>query len=142
MKQLSKLEQEFIRVKLFGFHPSKRPRKAETVAAELRREWGKTAAEREQEVNAVLRQIIEFGQKACEIRRYPEADRELAHFNLMDTCADHSELALQFARQCYNDGQLPAAVQELAASFEKSAKDSADFSLCREYCRRRHNPPH
>ena len=86
MEQLSKLEHEFIRVKLYGFHPSKRPRKAETVAAELRREWGKNAAEREKELNAILQQIIEFGQKACEISRKPGDNRELAHFNLMDTC--------------------------------------------------------
>ena len=119
MEQLSKLEQEFIRVKLYGFHPSKRPRKAETVTVELRREWGGKAAEREQKVNTVLRQIIEFGQKACEISRNTGDDRELAHFNLMDTCTDHSDLALQFARQCYNDGMLPVAVQATMAELGK-----------------------
>ena len=115
MEQLSKLEQEFIRVKLYGFHPSKRPRKAEAVAAELQREWGGKAAEREQKVNSVLRQIIEFGQKACEISRYTGDDRELAKFNLMDTCENHSNLAIQFARQCYNDGMLPVAVRATMA---------------------------
>ena len=127
MKQLTNLEKEFIRVNLYGINPSKRPRSAKQLMPELRREWGEKAAEREQEVNTVLRQIIEFGQKACEINRNPQ-DRDLAFDNLIDKCMAHSDIAAQFARQCFNEGRLPEAARELAASSEKPAKDMAASS--------------
>lgn len=113
MKQLTNLEKEFIRVKLYGFNPSKRPRSAEQIIPELRREWGENALELEKEMNTFLQQIITFGKDACALKQKGFDRDSLEYESLVEKSVVHSEIANQFALQCFNNGALPPEVQPL-----------------------------
>ena len=118
MEQLSKLEQEFVRVKLYGVSPAKRPRSAEAIAPELHREWGEKAADREKELNAILLQIVAFGKDACNLKQEGFDRDSLEYDSLVEKCAAHSEIANQFALQCFNNGTLPSGAQNLVVPEE------------------------